>query len=630
MRLVVVLGILLAVGPSAGAAELRFEDPAGDVAPEAALAGIDIVEAGVMTAGDMLNFWLGLDGAVDAVGVSGPDLHYRLDFTTHPDHAGYSLRASHAGMEAVPGTALPVRTWSFAVQDRQTDTWTPLLGQAEDGRIEWSVEPGMVGLGDAKTVAAVWDAVAWTGLGAGAPAMDYVVTDEGFRRADGAAPGPFPGLETLEAMYARLGAWTAFTDAQGDVSEMGRPYDGAGARGADALAARLADAGDTFVIELQVDELDAIEEEREEAGFHAQYALCFTVHGGEQCMRATYRGSGMGEDGWSFQRHAVADDAWHPIHGLASGDSLIWTLPKAELEIGDGDILDDWSLQSWNSYDERGQHGDTASGFGAFVVGAHAPQIPRSLPPPDTIPLVCLSGDEGARILDDGAGDATVPVRDTVYDGPGSGIVDALGARAALQDEDLVVALDMRDLSDDTHPDDEATSVQWALGFIEDGEDRYDLRATYGVGGYWAEGWSFNVHDAERDEWPPAEGQVQGDTLVWRVPLADVGLAPGDTIDGWRLQVWSSARPDRDQIVDWAEGTEPLRIEPGAEADCSPAEEPAAGWAQVGLAAQDSPPAKADPAPQDSGGAASVEASAPGSLLVVAVGAVAVLVGRRR
>ncbi len=353
-----------------------------------------------------------------------------------------------------------------------------------------------------------------------------------------------------------------FTDPGGDVTLAGLPHQGADADTIDILGVEVTDAGHGLTFALQLRNLSALNTLALDPQFHSQHAVSFQSRIGHEgySMRALfggvlYTGNPLGE--WSFQIHNRETNEWSAADGHQTGSTLRWTVAKDDLGVANGDVLTNWSVQSWNSLGPSIQSSDWADTPLTMEVGA----------PSET---------ENGIAFEDPAGD--VMRGGQPYSGPGADTTDVVAAELFESGDDLTFRLELVDLGGLAQEvSEEGFSAQFALGFrTRPDHEGYEMRAMFGGERYTGNPvgqWRFQIHDRQTDEWPEVDGHVEGSALVWSVDQSQFSLSDGDTMSDWLVQTWNSYQYN-DQYGDWAQSTRAYIVGSAATAGGSDAPEP--------------------------------------------------------
>jgi len=184
-------------------------------------------------------------------------------------------------------------------------------------------------------------------------------------------------LTLLAPAALAQGADFQFTDPRGDVTMGGGEdaYAGKGAAALDVTMVRLTESGSDLIIELWLADLSTASSRLGEPGYSIQYAVGFITPGSSEGWeaRALYGGREYtGESGgsWRWQMHDIDADKWPSADGRASGNKLIWTIPRTQIEVTEGATLTDWHVNTWASGDDFEQYGDRAQTTGTYTLGA--------------------------------------------------------------------------------------------------------------------------------------------------------------------------------------------------------------------------------------------------------------------
>lgn len=386
-----------------------------------------------------------------------------------------------------------------------------------------------------------------------------------------AAASPASDLEPYE-----------FTDAVGDVAREWQPYSGGLADTNDIVRAAMREEADELAFELELRDLSGLPGPDVDCEFHAQYALSFQTHEAHEgySMRATYRACThsilLGP--WTFQIHDRQEDQWTFASGHIDNATIHWTASLSDFGLDNDSRLFAWTVNAWNSYEDGEQSNDDAQGVGWYDLGEGPFYGTEDLDPVEAT---------GSFAFDDSAAD--VESGGQTVQGSGADTTDILSVRLEEQGADLVFALDLRDLSGlEYEVYEPGFHAQYAVSFLSrQGHEGYSTRASFGGEEYTgspAGAWRFQVHDKQTDEWPQAVGHVNGSTILWTIPRADLGVEAGDTLEEWVVQTWNSY-DERDQYGDWASTDATYRLgetaessaaspEPSADAETLEGEEP--------------------------------------------------------
>lgn len=292
-------------------------------------------------------------------GTPGFHAQYALSFHTEEDHAGWSMRAtSRAGGD-----------WDLQLHDKERDEWPDALGAVREDTITWRIPMEMLGVGRGDALWG-WHVATWNSADDADQYGDW---------AEGAATVPLDEAVPAEPFFED---GVVVVDGVGDVASQGTPYDGPGAGSTDVLEGRIAHTLAGLRFELDLLDLSALAVEAGEPGFHAQYAFSFIVADGHDgwSVRASYSGTERAHgDPWRFQVHDQESDVWTDVAGQVDEDTLVWVLPLETFGLAQGDIMWGWDVSTWNSFDERGQYGDAASGAAVYTIGAPAEPAERGL-----------------------------------------------------------------------------------------------------------------------------------------------------------------------------------------------------------------------------------------------------------
>jgi hypothetical protein len=157
------------------------------------------------------------------------------------------------------------------------------------------------------------------------------------------------------------------------------------------------------------------------------------------------------------------------------------------------------------------------------------------------------------------------------YSGKGAATADILAVRLWESGNNLIFHLVLKDLSRiQDELEHEGFHAQYAVSFTtKDGHAGYATRAMFGGKEYTSKdegAWRFQLHDQEKNDWPSANGRVEGSTLVWVIPRSMIGVTEGTKMSDWSVSTWNSYG-SRDQYGDRASTTRTYVVGHGTDDD---------------------------------------------------------------
>ena len=361
-----------------------FTDESGDVTGgrPAGEAAADVLAARLADDGTQLLFELELRSLADIDKErSAPGFHaqYALCFHTVSE---FCMRATYRD------------GWEFSIHDVARDDWPEAEGYAIGDSLTWYIPYKDVRAAEGTTLDG-WGIQSWNsydneeqyGDGASGSLTAFTVGQDAPQLPQPPPPPP-PTAPTAEGGDGRV----MVEDPRGDVDSRGDSYAGPGAPATDVLRAIVWEEGEVLLFQLDLADLSTVGDEPDDGNYHVQYALSFVVWEGHQgfSMRASYSGSersrsDQGE--WSFSLHDRQEDEWPKADASIVGSALVWRMPRSAMGLQAGDVLRQWDVSTWASFEVRDQFGDDAAGSFAFTVGSV---------PPDGAMAAVEAGDEGS------------------------------------------------------------------------------------------------------------------------------------------------------------------------------------------------------------------------------------------